>query len=49
MGASGKKVKEGEKAIEKYGEYLEYLTKLNSDKFMWVPTPKINIGKVIIY
>ena len=40
------KIKEAEKVIQKYQEYIEYLSKLGSQKFSWVPTPKIGINKV---
>lgn len=49
MVSNGKKLKEAEKLIEKYNEYIEYLSKLGSQKYDWIPTPAISIAKVKFY
>lgn len=41
------KYKEAHSRIQKYQEYIELLSKLGSEKYAWVPTPKVLVSKVM--
>jgi hypothetical protein len=41
-----KKIKESEERLKAYAQYLEELSKYTSEKYNWVPLPRINVAKV---
>ena len=40
------KYKDAHAKIQKYQEYIELLSRLGSEKYAWVPTPKVLVSKV---